>query len=54
MDARNFQYMFYGFSAAWLIIMIYVISIASRERKLRNELDRVKKMVEQGEKEYKK
>ena len=53
MDARNFQYMFYGFSVAWLVIAIYVISIASRESKLKNELDRVKKMVEQGEKEYK-
>jgi CcmD family protein len=54
MDARNFQYMFYGFAVAWLIISIYVISLASRERKLRSELDRVKKMVEQGEKEFRK
>ncbi len=51
MDARNFQYMFYGFTVAWLIVAIYVISIASRERKLRNELERVKRMIEQGEKE---
>lgn len=41
--------MFYGFTAAWLIIMIYVISIALRERKLREELDRVKRMVEEDE-----
>ena len=54
MDARNFQFMFYGFTAAWLIIAVYVISIAARERKLRNELDRVKRMIEQGEKEYRK
>ena len=54
MDARNFQFMFYGFSAAWLVIAIYVISIVAREKKLREELDRVKKMVELGEKEYKK
>ena len=54
MDARNFQYMFYGFAAAWLVIAVYVISIAARERKLRDELDRVKKMIEQGVKEYRK
>jgi CcmD family protein len=50
MDARNFQFMFYGFAAAWSVIAIYVISIAARERKLREELDRVKKLVEQGDK----
>ena len=32
---RNFEYMFYGFTAAWLVVMIYVISIALRERRLR-------------------
>lgn len=49
MSSENFTFMFYGFTAAWLIIMIYVISIALRERKLRNELDRVKRMVEENE-----
>ncbi len=51
MDTRNFTFMFYGFTVAWLIIMIYVISIATRERRLRKELDRVKRMIEQPEKE---
>jgi len=48
MDQRNFEYLFYGFLAAWMIVMIYVGSIALRERKLKRELDRVRKMVEQG------
>ena len=48
MDIRNFDYMFYGFSAAWLIITVYVVSLAMREGKLRRELDRVRKMVEKG------
>ena len=43
---RNFEFMFYGFTAAWLIVIIYVIWIALRERRLRDELDRVKRMVE--------
>jgi CcmD family protein len=54
MDLRNSQFLFYGFSAAWLVVVCYVISIGAREKKLRDELDRVKKMVEQGEKEYNK
>ena len=37
--------MFYGFAAAWLIVVVYVVYIASREKKLRAELDRVKAMV---------
>jgi CcmD family protein len=50
---RNFTYMFYGFSAAWLIVIAYVVSLALRERKLRQELDRVKRMVEDREHERK-
>ncbi|MDP8979074.1 MAG: CcmD family protein [Acidobacteriota bacterium] len=45
MEARNFNYMVYGFSAAWLILLIYVITIAVRERNLRQELDRVKRLL---------
>ena len=48
MEQRNLTYMFYGFLAAWLVIILYVASLALRERKLRRELERVRKMVEQG------
>jgi CcmD family protein len=41
--------MFYGFTVAWLVIIVYVISIALREKRLRQELDRVKRMVEENE-----
>jgi CcmD family protein len=51
---RNFEYMFYGFTAAWTIVIVYVIWIALRERRLRSELDRVKRMVEDQERELKK
>ena len=49
MSPQNYNFMFYGFTMAWLIVMVYVISIALREKKLRQELDRVKRMVEEGE-----
>jgi CcmD family protein len=46
MDPRNTEYMFYGFTAAWLIVLIYVVLLALRESRLRRELDRVRQMVE--------
>ena len=49
MSPQNYTFMFYGFTVAWLIMIVYVISIALREKKLRQELDRVKRMVEEGE-----
>ena len=48
---RNFEYMFFGFLAAWLVVIVYVISLAVRERSLRQELDRVKRLVEDRESE---
>src|ERR1700680_1393978 len=44
MPTENYTFMFYGFTVAWLVIVIYVISIALREKKLREELERVKRM----------
>ena len=46
MDNRNFTFMFYGFLAAWLIVVLYVGSLVARERKLRKEMDELKRMVE--------
>lgn len=49
MDERNFAYMFYGFSAAWILVVVYVISLVLRERKIRAEMESLRRMVE-GEK----
>jgi CcmD family protein len=49
MSPQNSTFLFLGFTVAWLIVIVYVISIAVREKKLRQELDRVKRMVEEGE-----
>lgn len=46
MDDRNFRYMFYGFLVAWLFVLLYVVLLSLRERNLRRELDRVRRMVE--------
>ncbi|HSU59492.1 MAG TPA: CcmD family protein [Bryobacteraceae bacterium] len=45
MDPRNFTFMFYGFLAAWLIVLLYVISLARRGARLKKELDDVRQLV---------
>jgi CcmD family protein len=45
MDSRNFAFMFYGFLAAWLIVLFYVISLALRGARLKKELDDVKQLI---------
>jgi CcmD family protein len=47
MDERNFTYMFYGFVVAWLIPMIFVISLARRSSRLRKEVDDLKQLLEE-------
>ncbi len=51
MDARNFTYMFYGFLAAWLIVALYVISLARRNARLAKELEDVKNLVASSQSE---
>lgn len=45
MDSRNFAFMFYGFLAAWLIVLLYIVSLARRSARLKKELDDVKQLV---------
>ncbi len=45
MDHRNFIFMFYGFLAAWLIVLLYVIALARRGARLKKELEDVKQLV---------
>ena len=49
MDNRNFLYMFYGFAVAWVVVVVYVLTLVSREKKLRDEMRRLKSMIEAGE-----
>lgn len=45
-ENRNFEYMFYGFLAAWLVLVVYVLSLVGRERTLRRQIDDLRQMVE--------
>ena len=49
MDERNFTYMFYGFAAAWGILALYVLTLVSRDRRLRAQIDQVKRMLDHKE-----
>ena len=48
MDPRNFTYMFYGYAAAFLILVVYVVFLFRRQQKLTSELDRVRRMLEKN------
>ena len=49
MDPLNFQFMFYGFSAAWVIIVVYALTLLARERKIKDEIARLRTMLEEKE-----
>jgi CcmD family protein len=49
MDSRNFTYMFYGFAVAWVAVIVYVLTLVARERRLREEMKRLRHMVESGD-----
>jgi CcmD family protein len=54
-DARNISFMFYGLLTAWLIVALYIVSLARRGARLKKELDDVKRLMqanEAGEQEH--
>ncbi len=53
MDPRNFTYMFYGFTVAWLLVTLYVLSLHIRERKTQDELSRLQNRMEDRQRERK-
>jgi len=51
MDERNFLFLFYGLAAAWILLAGYVLTLAAREKRLERQLDTLKRMLEQREKD---
>lgn len=45
MGYRELQFVTFGFAAFLAVILIYVLMMDARGRKLRKELDRLRKMV---------
>ena len=44
---RNYEYLSYGLTIAWLILVIYVLMMVARERKLKREIAGLKAMLEE-------
>jgi CcmD family protein len=49
MDITNLRFLFYGYSAAWIVITAFVLLLVSRGRKIDRELARLKSLVEDKE-----
>ena len=48
---ENLKWLWYAFSVAWVIHILYVISVSRREQKLRQELEALKAMLEDRKKQ---
>jgi hypothetical protein len=44
---RNFEFLGYGFWAAWLVLIIFVLTMVGRERRLKREIASLKAMLEE-------
>jgi len=49
MDITNLKFLFYGYSAAWIVITAFVLLLVGRGRKIDRELARLKSLVEDRE-----
>ncbi len=49
-DITNLHFLFFGYSAAWLIMICFVFLLVQRSRRIDRELTRLKSLVEDKEK----
>jgi CcmD family protein len=50
MDAINQTYLFYGYTAAWIIVLGFVLILVRRGQRIDHELSRLKALVDDKEK----
>jgi CcmD family protein len=50
MDVTNLTFLFYGYSAAWIIVTAFVLLLVRRSRRIDRELSRLRSLVEDKEK----
>jgi CcmD family protein len=48
-DIKNVHFLFFGYSAAWLIMIGFVFLLVKRSRRIDRELSRLKSLVEDKE-----
>jgi CcmD family protein len=44
----NLRYLFAAYMAVWILLAVYLYSLHSRERKLREEMRRLRRMLEKS------
>ena len=49
-DITNLHFLFFGYSAAWLIVIGFVFLLLKRSQRIDRELNRLKSLVEDKEK----
>lgn len=45
-EIRNLSYLFYGYTVIWVIIVGYIFWLSRREQNLRDEIDELKKSID--------
>ncbi len=50
-DITNLHFLFFGYSAAWLIMIGFVFLLVRRSRRIDRELNRLKSLVEDKDKQ---
>jgi CcmD family protein len=43
---RNYEFLSYGLTAAWIILVVYVLMLLARQKKLRREIAGLRAMLE--------
>jgi CcmD family protein len=43
---RNYEFLSYGLTVAWLILVVYVLLMVSRQKKLKREMANLRAMLE--------
>jgi CcmD family protein len=43
---RQYEFLSYGLTAAWIVLALYVLTMLARARKLKRELDHLRSMLE--------
>ena len=44
---HDYQFLSYGLTAAWLILIVYVLMMAARQRRLKREIANLRAMLEE-------
>jgi CcmD family protein len=44
---RNYEYLSYGLTVAWLVLVVYVLVMVSRQKKLKREIAGLRAMLEE-------